>query len=127
MMGVAVLIPKAGFAQQDSTRLLESSVESWMLQMDDLENEENVSEEVLGTLGQVHDSLEVDDLGRGLGDIGKRLREQLQIVHVLFYFVSLVHCVSVFADATCKHPRKKKVRVSPKTGARSSILRVQKY
>ena len=44
---IAVLIPTAGFAQQDSTRLLESTVESWMAQMEDLENTEIVNEEIL--------------------------------------------------------------------------------
>lgn len=53
---IATIIPTAGFSQQDSTRLLESSVESWMLQMDDLENEENVSEEVLEQMEDVYEN-----------------------------------------------------------------------
>lgn len=51
---ITTIIPTAGFAQQDSTRLLENSVESWMLQMDDLENEENVSEEMLEQMEDVY-------------------------------------------------------------------------
>ena len=57
MIGVAVLIPIAGFAQLDSTRLLESSVESWMLQMDDLENEVNVNEEMLELMDELQKDL----------------------------------------------------------------------
>ena len=56
MIGVAVFIPIAGFAQQDSIRLLESTVESWMLQMDDLVNEVNVSEEVLEQMEAVYEN-----------------------------------------------------------------------
>ncbi len=48
-----------------------------------------VGEEVLGALGQVHDGLEVDDLGGGLGDVGERLREQLEVVHVSIHIHSL--------------------------------------
>ena len=55
-MMIAIIIPTAGFAQQDSTRLLESSVESWIHQMDDLENEENVSEEVLEQMEDVYEN-----------------------------------------------------------------------
>jgi len=42
----------------------------------------DIGQKVLGALGQRHDGLEIDDLGRGGGDGGERLREQLQIVHV---------------------------------------------
>ena len=48
-----------------------------------------VGEEVFGTLGQVHDSLQVDNLCRGLCDIGKRLGEELQVMHVCL-FVEMV-------------------------------------
>lgn len=56
IMMIAIIIPTVGFAQQDSTRLLESSVDSWMLQMDDLENEENVSEEMLEQMEDVYEN-----------------------------------------------------------------------
>ena len=41
-----------------------------------------ISQEVLRTLGQVHDSLEVDNLLGCIGNRRKRLRQQLQIVLV---------------------------------------------
>jgi hypothetical protein len=55
-MMITTIIPTAGFSQQDSIRLLESSVESWMLQMDDLENEVNVNEEVLEQMEDVYEN-----------------------------------------------------------------------
>ena len=39
MMVIAVILPTTGFTQQDSTRLLENTVEHWMLQIEDLANE----------------------------------------------------------------------------------------
>ena len=55
-MVIAVIIPTAGFTQQDSTRLLENTVENWMLQMEDLENEENVSEEMLEQMEDIYEN-----------------------------------------------------------------------
>ena len=55
MLMIAVILPTTGFAQQDSTRLLENTVESWLLQMDDLENVENVSEEMLEQMEDVNE------------------------------------------------------------------------
>ena len=54
MMVIAVILPTAGFTQQDSTRLLENTVESWMLQMEDLENAEAANEEVLEQMDDVY-------------------------------------------------------------------------
>ena len=105
----------------DVTRgILDDVQESLMLTV-------NICEEMFRSLWQVEYGREVYYLCCSICYCRECCRKQLQIVHVLFYFVSLVHCVSVFADATCKHRRKKKVCVSPKTSARSSILRVQKY
>lgn len=59
----------------------------------------NVSEEMLRTLWQIEYSGEVYYLCCSICYCWECCRKQLQIVHVLFYFVSLVHCVSVFADA----------------------------
>ena len=55
LLVIAVILPTTGFAQQDSTRLLENTVESWLLQMDDLENVENVSEEMLEQMEDVNE------------------------------------------------------------------------
>lgn len=56
MMVIAVIIPTVGFAQQDSTRLLENTIENWMIRMEDLENEENVSEEMLEQMEDVYEN-----------------------------------------------------------------------
>ena len=56
MMVIAVLIPTTGFTQQDSTRLLENTVESWMLQMEDLEDAEVANEEVLEQMENVYEN-----------------------------------------------------------------------
>ena len=58
-----------------------------------------VCEEMLRTLWQVEYSGEVYYLCCSICYCWECCRKQLQIVHVFFYFVSLVHCVSVFADA----------------------------
>ena len=54
MMVIAVILPTTGFAQQDSTLMLETTVESWMLQMEDLENAEAANEEVLEQMDDVY-------------------------------------------------------------------------
>ena len=56
MLVIAVNIPTTVFAQQDSTLLLETTIESWMLQMEDLENTENVNEELLEQMEEVHEN-----------------------------------------------------------------------
>ena len=55
-MVIAVILPTTGFAQQDSTRLLENTVESWMLQLEDLENTEVTSEEMLEQMDYVYEN-----------------------------------------------------------------------
>ena len=85
MMGVAVLIPTAGFAQQDSIRLMESTVESWMLQMDDLENEENVSEEMLELMDELQ-----KDLRPNLNDLSYEVAiTRLQLSDYQYYQLQL--------------------------------------
>ncbi|MCR4826270.1 MAG: hypothetical protein K5882_04875 [Bacteroidales bacterium] len=85
MMGVAVLIPTAGFAQQDSIRLMESAVESWMLQMDDLENEENVSEEMLELMDELQ-----KDLRPNLNDLSYEVAiTRLQLSDYQYYQLQL--------------------------------------
>ena len=65
----------------------------------------DISQEVLGALGQSHDSLEVYNLCRSIGNRGERLREQLQIVevgvitgkvfHIFKWFIRLVRSLIV--------------------------------
>ena len=47
----------------------------------------DVGKEMLGTLWQVEDGLQDDNLGARLCYSRERLREQLQISHVLFYII----------------------------------------
>ncbi|MBO7629276.1 MAG: hypothetical protein J6S87_04945 [Bacteroidales bacterium] len=85
MLGVAVLISTVGFAQQDSTRILESSVESWMLQMEDLENEENVSEEMLEQMEELQ-----KDLRPNLNDLSYEVAvTRLQLSDYQYYQLQL--------------------------------------
>ncbi|MBR4646795.1 MAG: hypothetical protein IKO75_06780 [Bacteroidales bacterium] len=85
ILGVAVLISTVGFSQQDSTRILESSVESWMLQMDDLENEENVSEETLELMDELQ-----KDLRPNLNDLSYEVAiTRLQLSDYQYYQLQL--------------------------------------
>ena len=45
----------------------------------------NVCKKVFCTLGEVQNSLKVDYLHACLRDIGKRLRQQMKILHVLLF------------------------------------------
>ena len=56
-MMIATIIPTAGFAQQDSTSFLRNSIDGWVTQMEDLENEENVSEEMLERMDELQKDL----------------------------------------------------------------------
>ena len=47
----------------------------------------DVGKEMLGTLWQIEDGLQVDNLSTRLCYCWERLREQLQISHVLFYII----------------------------------------
>ena len=57
LMMIATILPTAGFAQQDSTSLLQNSIDGWVTQMEELENEENVSEEMLEQMEELQKEL----------------------------------------------------------------------
>ena len=54
LTSLTAIIPVVGLGQQDSTLILETAVESWMLQMEDLENAENANEEMLEQMEEIH-------------------------------------------------------------------------
>ena len=85
MMGVAVLIPTVGLAQQDSTSLLQNSIDGWVTQMEDLENEENVSEEMLEQMEELQ-----KDLRPNLNDLSYEVAiTRLQLSDYQYYQLQL--------------------------------------